>query len=267
MQELTGKQIGLAADRKSEALSEIIRKKGGTPVVRSIQGQRLLNEKKAEEDVEHLIQSQFDWVILTTGIGAEALEQAANRIGRLDAYIDSLQQTKLAVRGSKTVAWMKKWGLQPAFTSPDGTMDQLINGLKSQDIHGRQFFFQAYNKDEERLIKQLESLPITIYISMPYYYLPPETNTLENLRASIVHRELDAVIFTSKTQVQNLFTDSPNKQGLLDAFRNKVVAVAVGKVTGEELLNAGIQRVVEPDKPKMGAMIIALANHFSKETT
>ncbi|WP_112181978.1 MULTISPECIES: uroporphyrinogen-III synthase [Paraliobacillus] len=262
MMELEGKKIGVTADRKADEISTIIRKKGGTPVIRSIQGERILLEEKAEQDVEHLIAGDYDWVILTTGIGAKGLENAAKNLGVLELYIETLRGKKLAIRGSKTLNWMKQWDLKPYFSSPDGTMDKLIEELKTNQIDGQKFFFQAYNKDEEELLNQLRALPIFLYQSMPYYYNPPEAETLENLRTLIETRELDAVLFTSKTQVENLFSDYESIDRLIEAFESDVLAVNIGIVTEMQVRDFGVNRLLTPEKPKMGAMVISLANYY-----
>lgn len=262
MMELEGKKIGLAADRKADEISKIISNKGGDPIIHSIQGERILLEEKAEKDVQHLINGEFDWVILTTGIGAKGLEDAARNLGVLELYINTLRGKKLAIRGSKTLNWMKQWKLEPYFSSSDGTMDKLINELKTNEIKEQRFFFQAYNKAEEKLFNQLQALPISLYQSMPYYYNPPEPNTLANLRTLIETKALDAVLFTSKTQVQNLFSDYEFTDKLIDAFQTDVLAVNIGSVTEAEVRRNGVDRLLTPEKPKMGAMVIALADYY-----
>ncbi|MDL4843054.1 uroporphyrinogen-III synthase [Aquibacillus rhizosphaerae] len=264
MKELEGKRIGIAADRKSEAISEIIRKKGGIPVIQSIQGQRLLNERQAEEEVQYLIDHEFDWVMLTTGIGAQALEDAATRLGIRNDFIEKLKETKLAIRGSKTIKWLKGWSLKPDFVSPNGTMDQLIEGLRDEEITGSKFFLQEYNKNEDNLIEKLNTLPISLYRSTPYYYVEPEKDTLESLRSKISKLTLDAVLFTSKTQVENLFGGLEDKGSIVNAFQTKVKAVSIGSVTSKELEKNGVKRIIEPENPKMGAMVIELASSYKQ---
>ncbi|MCP3030019.1 uroporphyrinogen-III synthase [Halobacillus sp. A1] len=260
---LAGKKIAVAAERNSEAMEEIIRKQNGRPIIRSIQGEKWLHEKEAEVDVQRLIDSSFDWVILTTGIGARALEEASIRIGRQQQYLNKLQQTKLAIRGSKTVKWLKEKGLEPDLLSDDGTMDELIQQLKHEEIKGHRIFLQQYNKDEKELLENLQALPIELYQSLPYHYISPDKEVLEDLRKLIVSHKLDAVLFTSKTQVQNLFAYAGEE--LIEPFHHHVLPVAVGQVTADELRHNGVSYLIEPDTPKMGAMIVALTNYYKEQ--
>ncbi|WP_226037883.1 uroporphyrinogen-III synthase [Aquibacillus saliphilus] len=267
MSELKGKQIGIAADKQADAIGIIISDKGGNPVIKSIQGKRLLNKKSAEQDVNHLIENRFDWVILTTGIGAEALEHAAKRLGRKNEFIEALRQANLAIRGNKTNNWLEKWGLKPTFLTPGGTMTELLEYLDGHEISGNQFFFQAYNKDEQDVVNQIAALPVTLYHSMPYFYLPPDEAIVEDLRTLVTDKTLDAIVFTSKTQVQNLFLNEAEKSDLIEAFGTDVLAVAIGQVTADELKKHGVERVLESNNSKLGAMIITLADYYEQQSS
>ncbi|WP_186578728.1 uroporphyrinogen-III synthase [Aquibacillus kalidii] len=263
MSELKGKRIAIAADRRSDAIGEIIHKKGGTYVVQSIQGEMILNEKEAENDVIQFIEDDsIEWVILTTGIGAKALEEAAARIGRVEEYIEKLRNVHLAIRGSKTINWMKTWELEPTLTAPDGTMETLIKGFAEFETKNGCFFLQEYNKEEEVFIKQLKELSSSLYRSQPYHYHYPNEDILTEARQLVANHEIDAIVFTSKTQVKNLFLSKNERKPLVNAFQQAVLAVAIGKVTAQELESYGVTRILQPDKPKMGAMVISIANYF-----
>ena len=49
-----------------------------------------------------------------------------------EKYIDKLKETKLAVRGSKTMKWIKEHGLEPVHVSEDGTMNNLLAALAEE---------------------------------------------------------------------------------------------------------------------------------------
>ncbi|GGH88483.1 uroporphyrinogen-III synthase [Pullulanibacillus pueri] len=267
MKGLTGKHIGIAADRQAEAISTLIQKQGGIAVSKPIQGEKWLDEKSAAYDVARFLNHPFDWALFTTGIGAEALEKAAQSIHRLDDYIDKLSKTSLAIRGTKTQDWLKKWGLEPTILSPNGTMHTLIQLLDAHPTTKQALFYQSYDQEERQLVQALNQLSMDVYHSEPYHYFPPDRAIVEALRFGITSQSLDAVVFTSKTQVENLFRDAGASQGklLYQAFETHVLAVAVGQVTAEALHNHGISKVLQPERAKMGAMIIALAQHFSNE--
>ncbi|WP_085521255.1 uroporphyrinogen-III synthase [Tuberibacillus sp. Marseille-P3662] len=267
MKGLEGRLIGLAATRKTDAISELIRKNGGTSLSFPIQGQQWLEHEVAEMDVRQLLEGRFDWLVLTTGIGIETLRAAADQLDHREAFDHVLHQSNLAVRGSKTNAVLKEWGIQPELVSEDGTMDTLFEALMLEDLGDRRVFLQSYNQDDAVLRDQLEHEHMTVYLSQPYQYLSPDIQTLSALREAIMTASLDAVIFTSKTQVRNLFADSEHQDTLIQSFNEKVLGVAVGQVTAQALSQLGIKQIIQPDKPKMGAMVVTLTKYYQEQMT
>ncbi|RLL47745.1 uroporphyrinogen-III synthase [Oceanobacillus piezotolerans] len=262
---LENKKIGIAASRRAEAIAVLVQKSGGIPSVHPIQGELHLNEKESERNVSALVSYSYPIVILTTGIGAETLERAAERLKCHEEFIQVLKNAKLVVRGSKTVNWLKKHHLQATYVSEDGTMNSLLNSLSPVQLdYSNDIFIQLYNEDEYEIKFRLEQLGYNIYLSKPYQYKEPDQAVVKKLRRQIVNRELDSVIFTSKTQVNNLFRDTDLDKKMADSFNEKIIATAVGKVTARQLTKYGINNILYPDNEKMGAMVIELRNYLEK---
>ncbi|MCS0543828.1 uroporphyrinogen-III synthase, partial [Aeromonas veronii] len=165
--------------------------------------------------------------------------------------------------GRKTLNWTKKHALSVRFVSEDGTMENLLMTLSSEgQNNGKRLFLQAYNQDDEKLQIELEKQGYDVYLSKPYRFIVPPLITVRNLRQKILNKTLDAVIFTSKTQVQNLFNESLAADAMVKAFNEKVLAVAVGKVTANELDGKGITNLFQPSIQKMGAMVVELRKYL-----
>ncbi|GAB3064608.1 uroporphyrinogen-III synthase [Virgibacillus ainsalahensis] len=258
---LEGKRIGVAATRSADVITKLIENNDGISNVFSIQGEQILNKKTSEEDVFNLLSNSFDLILLTTGIGAQTLEEAAHHTDCFPSFIHRLKDTNLAVRGSKTMNWLKKHSLQATFVSKDGTMSDLLDSLAVLKP-SKQVFLQAYNQDDVTLKNKLENLGHKVYLSKPYQYKAPKPEILEELKQNIINKSLDAVIFTSKTQVQNLFGQYSETKEMADAFNDNILAVAVGKVTASELEQNGVSNVFHPANPKMGAMVIELVQYY-----
>ncbi|WP_298824952.1 uroporphyrinogen-III synthase [uncultured Planococcus sp.] len=267
MNGLAGKKIGVAAVRAAKEISLLIEKQSGTPVILPIQGRQRLNEDISAQNITDFLAESFDWAIFTTGIGARTLTDSAESIGLQSRYIDKLKETKLAVRGSKTMKWIKEYGLEPIHVSADGTMDNLLAAL-DEEYKGKspqRIFLQAYDQDDDKLKSILEENGHTVYLSRPYSYEKPDALVVEQLKQSIIEQSLDAIVFTSKTQVRNIFTDPDQSKQLIEAFNDQVLAVAVGKVTAKELESNGIKQVLQPEHQKMGAMIVAIDHHYREQ--
>ncbi|MFD1336208.1 uroporphyrinogen-III synthase [Oceanobacillus iheyensis] len=265
--EKEAKRIGIAASRRSDEISALVKKIGGTPIVFSIQGEQILNNETSERDVFELIANAFDFVVLTTGIGASTLEEASLRVNRFPEFITKLSSIPLAIRGSKTEKWLKRHSLDAKVVSTDGTMQNLLHSLQSViGGNSKTVFLQTYNEDDIVLKEKLENLGCNVYMSKPYRYRNPDKETIAKLESNIVEQNLEAVIFTSKTQVKNLFQMASDTALLTEAFNKHVTAVAVGKVTANQLNQYGVSRVVHPANQKMGAMVVELRDYLLKNT-
>jgi uroporphyrinogen-III synthase len=265
MKGLLNKKIAIAADRQSEAIALLVAKQGGCPEVYPIQGKWQLNKEICKENVLSLINGSFDWVVLTTGIGAKSLEEAAIELDQRDAFFKALRKAKLAIRGSKTVNWLKQNGLAYEKTAADGTMDHLIRLLaENQYPQNTTLFLQLYDQDNQCLETSFANLGFSVYLSQPYRYEEPNPLVLKGLTEKIQEQSLDAVVFTSKTQVKNLFQQHEHASSLSAAFNEKVLAAAVGKVTAYEVGKYGVKNCLQPQNPKMGEMIVRLSEYYLK---
>ncbi|MFZ3577477.1 uroporphyrinogen-III synthase [Virgibacillus sp. DJP39] len=261
---MNGIKIGIAATRKADAITVLVEKNGGTPVVYPIQGEQQLNESICKQNINDFLNEPYDVVLLTTGIGIETLEKASRDLGVHTDFIEKLGKTSLAIRGSKTVSWVKKQSLAPTLISEDGTMKNLLKSLVNEKpTMGNRLFLQAYNQDDVEIKSELENAGYSVYLSKPYHYEAPNEETLHALRKEILDQTLRAVIFTSKTQVQNLFNGFEKTAELVAALNNGVLAASIGKVTTQELENRGVTNIFQPTNPKMGAMIVELREHLA----
>ncbi|ASK62180.1 uroporphyrinogen-III synthase [Virgibacillus phasianinus] len=263
---MIGLKVGIAATRKADEIAALVQKSGGIPVVFSIQGKQQLNESTVGNDIKELLDTTFDVVLLTTGVGIETLESAAHNLGRHSEFIQQLEKTNLAIRGSKTIKWAKKYSLSATYVSRDGTMESLVDALAdARPGGGTRLFLQAYNQDDAALQQALEAAGYAVYLSKPYQYKAPDNNTLSALRKEIVDKSLHTVIFTSKTQVHNLFNGTELAGEIVDSFNNGVLAAAVGKITASELEQKGISYVFQPNRSRMGAMVVELREYLATD--
>jgi len=263
MSELQGKRVAVAADRRAEEIGTLIRNFGGEPVVYSIQGKMNLDEATSAGNVHDLIAGSFDWVILTTGIGARTLADSALKNEVHEDFIEKLRSSHLAIRGKKTTDWMKEHQLKPELLAADGTMAELMKELRAAPERGS-VFLQAYNLDDAKWKSTLEEMGHEVYLSQPYSFEKPKTAHLQELKMEIFDQSVEAVVFTSKTQVKNLFEDTEDQESLIRKFNDQVLAVAVGKVTAKELEDQGISEVLQPENQKMGAMVVKLNQYFKQ---
>lgn len=265
MGNLNGKRIAVTGSRKSEEISALIRKKGGEPVIRAIQETIKCPVSELEADLRSFVEKGTDWAVFTTGIGTDALLEAAEKIGIFESFMNVLKEAKIAVRGYKTKAALKKMGIQPDALDEDGTNDGLLRVLEGISFHNQRVFLQLHGEPVPKLVNWFEKHGAMLHEILPYRTIVPNPETVEQLLDEIIENKLDAVAFTAAPQVKVLFQLAEQKgalEKLIEAFQHNVAAAAVGKVTAGELKERGVQRVIVPELERMGAMIVALDEYY-----
>ena len=264
---LSGKRIVVGGTRKLEEISTLIEKQGGIPVIRSLQGTVFLAEKEVEPGVLEFIEKGADWVIFTTGIGIDTLISIAAKLGLEEDFIDKIRHAKVASRGYKTLAALKKLAIKPIAAADDGTTKGLVRAFEGIDFSGKRVMVQLHGETAPVLTQFLEAQGAVVQKILPYQHIEPEEETVKTLCKELIADECDAVCFTTAVQVRSLF-DFARKtnryQEIVQAFKAQTLAVAVGKVTLEALKDEGIDRVLAPENERMGAMIITLADYYLK---
>ncbi|MDF2963299.1 MAG: uroporphyrinogen methyltransferase [Paenibacillus sp.] len=269
MRRLEGKRIALTGPRKAAELSVIVEKLGGIPLVRPAQGTVAVEKEKVEAEIVKFLQEGADWIILTTGVGAEMLVQAAEGMGAADAFIERLKHTKIAARGYKTVKYLKTFGLVPTVRDDDGTTVGIVRALQPCDLRGNRVALQLYGDHAPRLVQWLREQQADFYEILPYQHVPPDLSIVDTLISEIVEGKVDAVTFTSTPQVRFMMAyarEQGHAERLLAAFREHAVAVAVGKVTAEALRDEGVERIVAPEEERMGSMMVTLAQYYENQS-
>ncbi len=264
---LKGKKVVLAASRKLEEMSLLVEKQGGAPVVRSLQGTVFLAEKEVELPLRKVITEGVDVFIFTTGVGLDTLVNISKKIGVENQFLQTIENADVAARGYKTVAALKKIGINPIAVDEDGTTAGLIRALNDYDFEGKKVVVQLHGDRAPKLIGFLQCKGAIVEQILPYQHIAPNEETVEMLCKEIIAREVQAVCFTTAIQVRSLFDFAKRnnyKERIDRAFQQDVLAVAVGKVTAEALREEGVVNCIAPQRERMGAMIIELSQHFKE---
>ncbi|WIV20941.1 uroporphyrinogen-III synthase [Paenibacillus polygoni] len=264
--DLQNKKIVIAGSQKTDEMAEIIERRGGVPLVRSLQGLTDSDPVEVEEDVRRFIEQGADWFIFTTGIGFEAMIQAAERLNTVSEFEKRLKETKIACRGYKTNAYLKKSGIHPVVCDDDGTIASMIEKLELFDFTDQKVWIQLHGELSSQLHQFIQSKgSMDVQVVLPYRYHAPEQETLASLMNELILREVDAVCFTTRVQVGYLFDyakEHGREEELKSVFDQDVLAAAVGKVTAEALQDKGVSRIIVPEKERMGALIVEIAHYY-----
>ncbi|WP_221565800.1 uroporphyrinogen-III synthase [Alkalihalobacillus sp. TS-13] len=269
---LEGKHIVLTGSRRTEEMCALVEKQGGIPIVKPAQGTVFLDEKEVEPEIIRIVKEGVDWIVFTTGIGAETLFKIAENLGIYERFITTIKKAKVATRGYKTRSVLKKLGIAPIAVDDDGTTQGLIRNLEEFEFNDQRVTIQLHGDSAPKLIRFLEGRGAVYSQILPYKHLIPDSQVLKSLCDEISKGKVDAVCFTTALQVRFLFDYARETKYLpqiKNMFNNKVMAASVGKITAEALHEEGVENVLQPEKQRMGAMIVKLSRYYleKKENT
>ncbi|MTH54799.1 uroporphyrinogen-III synthase [Bacillus mangrovi] len=268
MKKLNGKKIVFAGQRKADEIKKMIENYGGTFIHRPSQGTVFLNDEQLEKDVRLILNGSFTWLILTTGMGAEAMLKKAQEMGEEARYIEELKKLSIGIRGYKTAQFTSKIGAVPAARDEDGSMDGLIRQMEKFDLTNERVAIQLHGEKAPKLAAFLDGQSAERYEIEPYLHIEPEEETMDQLLKEITGREIDAVYFTSKPQGRFLMEFARRKgaaEQVIDAFTKDIAVLAVGKVTAQTLLDEGIPHVLSPERERMGSALVELVKYYEQK--
>src|SRR6266850_7967639 len=265
---LQGKRVALLEARMSGELSTMVERQGG--IAYSVPAVRETPVESSDETaafVEALCAKRFDLVIFMTGVGASALLKEAETRGQHDAAIAALRGTTTVCRGPKPVAVLRRNGVQVNITAAEPhTTVEVLQALESIDLRGKSVGLIHYGERNDAIAEGLRQRGAAVHeICLYEWRLPDDVAPLRQLIGEIIDGKVDALAVTSQIQIRHLFQIADTldrRSALADALNRRVVVAAVGPVCAAALRSFGVIPHVQPSHPKMGPMMIALADYF-----
>lgn len=230
----------------------------------------LSQQSEALEFGKTLMTGGCDALILLTGVGTRMLvDTLATRWPRDDVTM-AIGNTALVCRGPKPVAALKKMGLRPTVTVPEpNTWRDLLTALDRElPVSGKRVAVQEYGARNQELLDGLRDrnalvTPVPVY----GWALPDDTGPLKYAIARALAGEIDGALFTSATQADHLFQvagEEGQAEALREAFRSQILIASIGPVTSEALTRLGVGTDITPEHPKMGHLVMALAEEAGR---
>ena len=199
-----------------------------------------------------------DLVVLTTGIGTRSWFAAAESAG-LDGRLRAVGATATVLaRGPKARSAGIGAGLEVDWQASDETSAQVLAHLEDLGVAGRRVVVQRDGGDP-LLADGIRALGAEV-VDVPVYrwHQPESTTPAVRLIDAACAGRLDAVTFTCAYAVANTFALAPEPDALRAALAGPAQAIAVGPVCAAALRRHGVDRVVEPVRARLGAMVKAL---------
>jgi len=265
---LKGKRVALLEARMSAELSAMVERQGGTAYsVPAVRETPIESSADTAAFVDALCARRFDIVVFMTGVGASALLKEAEKRGQLDAALSALRAATTVCRGPKPVSVLRRNDVQVNITAAEPhTTVEVLQALEAIDLNGRTIGLVHYGERTDAAAEGLRTRGAAIdEICLYEWRLPEDVTPLERLIGDIIDGKVDALAVTSQIQIRHLFqiADTLGKRAALaDALNTTTVVAAVGPVCATALRSFGVIPHVQPSHPKMGPMMIALADYF-----
>jgi uroporphyrinogen-III synthase len=263
---LGGLRIVSFESRRAQDLALLVRRSGGevlyAPSMRQIP---LADERGILEFGARLFEGECDALVLLTGVGTTILVDALSTRWPRASVLERLGKTPLLCRGPKTAAVLKGLGLTPVLIAPEpnGPRELLAALDRGFDVTGKRVFVQEYGTINTELLDGLTKRGARLTLVKIYRWaLPEDTRDLRSALAGIAQRRVDAAIFTSAHQVENVLEYADRLQlgsALRDAFRSWALVISIGPVTNEALERHGIAPDLSPDEPKLALLVKSFA--------
>ncbi|PPH97061.1 uroporphyrinogen-III synthase [Rathayibacter sp. AY1D1] len=264
--QLDGFRIGVTSDRRSEDLIAAFERRGAAVThAPTIRMRGVDTEGALEEETRAIVAARPDVLLATTSYGLRRWLEAADAAGI--ELADALSSARILVRGPKARGAIRAAGLDDHGMSERETTTSLVDLALREGVAGRTIAVQLHGFTDPAQLQRLRDAGARVLTAAPYRWSVHEDSArVLRLIDAVCGGGIDAVTFTSAPAVEALFTVA-EAAGRLDdlqaAFRETVVAAAVGPVTAVPLVEAGILPVV-PDRFRMGALIRLTCEHLEQ---
>ena len=260
---LEGLTVLAFESRRATEMAELIRRRGGTPLsAPSMREVPLETSPEAAAMMRALEAGEVDVVILLTGVGTRTLATTSGLPA--EGFAALLRRARLVVRGPKPVAALRELGLTPDVTVPEpNTWRELLATLDAQlPVAGLRVAVQEYGRTNPELIDGLRARGATV-AQVPIYRwdYPEDAAALRDGVARLADARVDLALFTSARQVDHVI-ETARRLDCLPALRTasrRVVFASIGPVCSEALRAHDLPVDLEPEHPKMGQLVGAVA--------
>ena len=256
---LAGYTVAVTAARRKEELGALLDRRGArvvyAPAIRIVP---LSDDTELVAATRRVLERPVDLVVATTGVGFRGWLEAA------DAWdlplVEHLRGARVLARGPKARGAIRGGGLVDAWSPESESSAEVLSHLLSGaegPLEGRRIAVQLHGDPLLDLVSGLEDSGAEV-LTVPVYrwVLPEDVAPVRRLVASVVAGAVDAVTFTSAPAAASLLAvaeELGRRDELVDALRDRVLAVAVGAVTAGPLEAAGIP-TRQPERARLGAL-------------
>jgi uroporphyrinogen-III synthase len=255
----------------SSELATLVTRLGGEPVCAPAVREVALEAGPAiARLIERLSAGALQVILFQTGVGVKALLKAAEHLNRLEELLSALRRMTTVARGPKPSAVLKQnqvpitVSIQEPFTTKE-----ILAALDGLELQGKGVALLHYGERNVPLAEALVGRGAQLEeVCLYEWQLPDDLEPLRMLIGEIISGRVDAVAFTSQIQVRHLFqiaAELGKAEALRHSLNAETVVAAVGPTCAAAIQSFGVKPQIVPQPPKMGPMVLALAEYFEQQ--
>jgi uroporphyrinogen III methyltransferase/synthase len=199
---------------------------------------------------------EYDWVLFTSSNGVDRFFGALARSGR-DAR--ALGASKVGVIGPGTRAALERYGIRADVTAREFVGEGLAREIVESGA--RRVLVPRAMTAREALPEQLRSAGAEVDVVPVYRTIPASVDKGASLGTMLERGELDVVLFTSSSTVENV-TDLLGSRAA--ELLSKVVVASIGPITSTSLEGRGVRVDVRATEYTIDGLLDALEANFAK---
>ncbi len=263
-QPLRGRTVAVTAARRAEEQITILERRGATVLhVPAISTIHLSEDQLVRAATDRLLSAPADLMVLTTAPGVRWWLEICEQWGVAEQIRELMSRIPLYSRGPKTTGAIRGAGFREYASAVSEASPELLQMLLEHGVDGLTVGVQVQGTGSEwnpmsELLDGLRAAGAEV-VELPIYRweLPEDLDALDELVRAIARRDVDGVTFTSAPAVVSVLERARAigvHDELLAALRGPVVALCVGPVTAEPLVDLDVP-VSCPERMRLGSLM------------
>jgi uroporphyrinogen-III synthase len=250
---LTGRVIAVPETRQVEVLAGLLERRGARVVRCPLVGIEDSPDTPAVVAwLDRLISMPTDLAVFYTGEGIERLLGFARREDREAAFLAALRRIPKLTRGPKPKRALYRLTLDADYEAAEPTTAGLVAAAANVPLPHRRVAVQLYSGSQDRELEQeLRRRGADVDSVAPYVYAgAADDEHVVRLIGQLEAGQVDAIAFTSKSQVQRLLALAQERK-LEQALRTGLTrtrVAAVGPIVAAELAANGLRVDAMPER-------------------
>jgi uroporphyrinogen III methyltransferase / synthase len=194
----------------------------------------------------------FDWLVLTSANGVEAVLAELQRQGQARA---ALAGVRLVCVGPATAAALRRNQLEPAVMPEEFVSREIASALADQLQPGARVLLARAAGADPELPRRLRDLGARV-TDIEAYHAVPDLASVEEVRSSLIAQEVDLITFTSPSTATYFVA-------AVGDLARSVALAAIGPVTAARIRELGFRVSIVAAEHTASGLVAAISDYFA----